>query len=75
YYVFPLLEGDRLVGRIDMKADRKAGTLDVKRIWWEKGVRTSSGRMERLEAELARVAKFAGVERVVYLDGWDGEAR
>ena len=75
YYVFPLLEGDRLVGRIDMKADRKAGTLDVKRIWWERGVRTSSGRMERLEAELARVAKFAGVERVVYLDGWDGEAR
>jgi uncharacterized protein YcaQ len=75
YYVFPLLEGDRLVGRIDMKADRKAGTLDVKRIWWEKGVRRSSGRMERLEAELARVAKFAGVERVVYLDGWDGEAR
>ncbi|MBW9063979.1 YcaQ family DNA glycosylase [Rhizobium herbae] len=75
YYVFPLLEGDRLVGRIDMKADRKAGTLDVKRVWWERGVRTSSGRIERLEAELARVAKFAGVERVVHLDGWDGEAR
>src|SRR5262249_52396100 len=36
YYVFPLLEGDRFVGRIDMKADRKTGTLDVKRIWWEK---------------------------------------
>jgi len=74
YYVFPLLESDRLVGRIDMKADRKAGTLDVKRVWWERGVRTSSGRMERLEAELARLAKFTGVERVVYLDGWDAEA-
>ncbi|HTO32922.1 MAG TPA: winged helix-turn-helix domain-containing protein [Pararhizobium sp.] len=71
YYVFPLLEGDRIVGRIDMKADRKSGTLDVKRLWWEQGVRTSSGRMEKLEAELARLAKFAGVERVVFLDGWD----
>lgn len=71
YYVFPLLEGDRMVGRIDMKADRKSGTLDVKRLWWEKGVRTSSGRMERLEAELARLARFAGVERVVFLEGWD----
>ncbi|WP_438749778.1 winged helix-turn-helix domain-containing protein [Pararhizobium sp. O133] len=71
YYVFPLLEGDRIVGRIDMKADRKSGTLDVKRLWWEKGVGTSSGRMERLEAELARLAKFAGVERVLFLEGWD----
>ena len=72
YYVFPLLEGDRLVGRIDMKAERKSGTLTVKRLWWEKGVRTSSGRMEKLEAELARLARFVGVERVVFLDGWDG---
>ena len=72
YYVFPLLEGDRLVGRIDMKADRKAGTLDVKRLWWEKGVRPSAGRIERLEAELARIARFAGVERVNYLEGWQG---
>ena len=72
YYVFPLLEGDRLVGRIDMKADRKAGTLDIKRLWWEKGVRPSAGRIERLEAELARIARFAGVERVNYLEGWQG---
>lgn len=70
YYVFPLLEGDRLVGRIDMKADRKAGTLDVKRLWWEPKVRASAGRLEKLEAELARIAKFAGVENVRYLDGW-----
>lgn len=72
YYVFPLLEGDRLVGRIDMKAERKTGTLAVKRLWWEKGVRSSTGRMERLEAELARLAKFAGVEKVLFLEGWDG---
>jgi uncharacterized protein len=73
YYVFPLLEGDRLVGRIDMKADRKAGTLDVKRLWWEPKVRASTGRLEKLEAELARLAKFSGLEEVRYLDGWRGE--
>jgi len=73
YYVFPLLEGDRLVGRIDMKADRKAGTLDVKRLWWEPKVRASAGRMERLEAELARLAKFTGVEDVRWLEGSRGE--
>ena len=74
YYVFPLLEGDRMIGRIDMKADRKAGTLDVKKLWLEKGVRASAGRLEKLDAELQRGARFGGVERVNYLDGWRGEA-
>ncbi|CAN7596292.1 winged helix-turn-helix domain-containing protein [Rhizobium sp. LjRoot30] len=72
YYVFPLLEGDRFVGRIDMKADRKRGTLDVKRLWWEKGVRASAGRLEKLDAELSRLARFSGLESVQYLDGWQG---
>ena len=73
YYVFPLMEGDRMIGRIDMKADRKAGTLDVKRLWLEPGVRASAGRLEKLEAELQRMARFAGVESVRFLDGWRGE--
>lgn len=72
YYVFPLLETDRLIGRIDMKADRRTGVLDVKRLWLEKGVKPSAGRLEKLEAELARIARFAGVDRVVLRDGWLG---
>ncbi|GCA48823.1 hypothetical protein KGO5_01257 [Sinorhizobium sp. KGO-5] len=71
YYVFPLLEGDRLIGRIDMKADRKRGSLDVRRLWLERGVKPSSGRMEKLMAELDRIARFAGVEQVKLLDGWN----
>ncbi|MGN7292061.1 winged helix-turn-helix domain-containing protein [Rhizobium sp. SAFR-030] len=70
YYVFPLLEGTRMVGRIDMKADRKAGVLQVRRIWWEKGVRASAGRLEKLDAELGRLARFTGVERIEYSNGW-----
>jgi uncharacterized protein YcaQ len=72
YYVFPLLEGDKLIGRIDMKADRKKGTLDVKRLWLEPGVQASAGRLDRLAAELDRVGRFAGVERVILADGWLG---
>ncbi|RYC15388.1 winged helix-turn-helix domain-containing protein [Ciceribacter ferrooxidans] len=72
YYVFPLLEADRLVGRIDMKADRKTGVLAVRRLWWEPGVKPSAGRLERLEAELSRIARFAGVEKVEYGEGWLG---
>lgn len=70
YYVFPLLEGDRLVGRIDMKAERKAGTLNVRRLWLEPGVRASAGRMAKLEAELLRVGRFAGVESLAFAEDW-----
>lgn len=71
YYVFPLLEGDRLVGRIDMKAERRDGTLDVRRLWLEPGVRAANGRLASLDAELTRIARFIGVERVRYLDEWN----
>ncbi|XWN29865.1 MAG: crosslink repair DNA glycosylase YcaQ family protein [Devosia sp.] len=59
YYVFPLLEGDRLVGRIDMKKDK--GALTVRKVWWEDGVRPGKARVDRLDAELARVARLCGV--------------
>jgi uncharacterized protein YcaQ len=37
YYVLPLLFGDRLVGRIEPRIDRRAGALRVLEIWWEDG--------------------------------------
>lgn len=72
YYVFPLLEGDRLIGRIDMKAERKEGVLDVRRLWLEPGVKPTAGRLDKLEAELQRVARFAGMEAVRLQPGWLG---
>ena len=70
YYVFPLLEADRIVGRIDMKADRQNDVLNVTALWPEKGVRWGSGRQARLESELERVTRLAGVSRVFWADGW-----
>ena len=35
YYVLPVLYGDRLVGRIEPKLERKASTLRVHGLWWE----------------------------------------
>lgn len=70
YYVFPLLEGDRLVGRIDMKAHRDQGELRVKALWPEAGVAWSPARHRRLEAELDRIARLANVERICFADDW-----
>lgn len=73
YYVFPVLEGDSLVGRIDVKAFREAGSLRVKAFWPEPGVKLTKVRQAKLEAELARLAVFSGCERVEFLDGWARE--
>ncbi|MEJ2027540.1 MAG: crosslink repair DNA glycosylase YcaQ family protein, partial [Limibacillus sp.] len=71
YYVFPLLEGDRLVGRIDMKHHRDCGELRVKGLWWEPKVRKSKGRLAALEAELERQRRFTGAEKLVFEEGWE----
>ena len=70
YYVFPVMEGGRLIGRIDMKADRPAGILNVTGFWADSGVQMGAGRRARLDAELGRAARFGGCAYVVYADGW-----
>ena len=66
YYVYPLLEGDRFVGRIEVKADRKAERLDVIRLWPEPGVKWTPARQNKLEAELDRFARLADVKEVAW---------
>ncbi|MEO9777751.1 MAG: crosslink repair DNA glycosylase YcaQ family protein [Sedimentitalea sp.] len=70
YYVFPLLEGDRLIGRIDMKAQRDCCCLSVIALWPERGVRWSGARTTRLMAELERVCRFTGLDDIKMEDGW-----
>ncbi|MEQ9315591.1 MAG: crosslink repair DNA glycosylase YcaQ family protein [Henriciella sp.] len=66
YYVYPLLEGDRMVGRIEVKADRKAGRLTVLNLWPEPGIKWTTPRATKLEAELARLGRFVDAPEVVW---------
>jgi hypothetical protein len=70
YYVFPVLEGARLIGRIDAKAWREDGVFRVKGFWPERGVTMGAGRLVRLETAVQKMAAFAGSDRVEYMDGW-----
>ncbi|MEC7237035.1 MAG: crosslink repair DNA glycosylase YcaQ family protein, partial [Pseudomonadota bacterium] len=66
YYVYPLLEGDRFVGRIEAKGDRSSGLLRVTGFWTEGGVRWGQGRMRRLQLELDRFARLAGLTAAAF---------
>ena len=69
YYVYPILEGDRFIGRIELTANREKGVLLVQRLWKEAGIRWTSARAEKLDAELARFAALAGVQAVSWACG------
>lgn len=62
YYVLPLLAGDRIVARLDLKSDRKASALLVKAAHKEGLVPET----EVAVAELTRLAAWLGLERVVF---------
>jgi len=69
YYVYPLLEGDRFVGRIEVKGDRAAGQMTITGFWPEEGTKWGAGRIARLDAELARFARLAGLATVIWSVG------
>ncbi|PJI86478.1 hypothetical protein BC777_2848 [Yoonia maricola] len=68
YYVFPVIEGDRMIGRIDMK--REDGVLVVRAFWPEAGVRMGTGRLAALHKELMRAAQFGGCGDMRFAEGW-----
>ncbi len=68
YYVFPILQGDRIIGRLDAK--RVEGTVRARAFWPEPGVRMGKDRCSGLETELTRLKGLAGVETVEFSSGW-----
>jgi uncharacterized protein YcaQ len=55
YYVLPILVGDRLVGRIEPRFDRKTRSLEVLGTW---------GDTSRADEALADLATFLGADRI-----------
>ncbi|HSS35250.1 MAG TPA: crosslink repair DNA glycosylase YcaQ family protein [Patescibacteria group bacterium] len=66
YYVLPILYGDRLVGRIEPRIDRKTNTLRVIGLWWETGFDplAATGFIGRFAAALAAHQSFGGVTKL-----------
>lgn len=62
YYVFPILEGERLIGRIDMK--KNGDVLIVTGLWLEPGIKIGKMRKEALDAEIERHRRFVGAHTI-----------
>lgn len=67
YYVYPILQGNQFIGRIEVKAIRAKSTITVHNLWTESGIKWTPSKAAKLNAELDRMARFVGVKTI----NWD----
>ena len=67
YYSLPVLVDDRLLGRVDLKSDRRAGVLRVQSAWAEPGV-PDGALAERIAPLLRRASAWQGLGEVLVAD-------
>jgi hypothetical protein len=64
YYSVPILYGDRIVGRLDPKVDRKEKKLIVRGLWYEEGFKPDEEYEDAFGKTLDDFAKFNGAEEI-----------
>ncbi len=66
YYVMPILHGDRLVGRLDPKLDRKKKLLLINAVHWEPSTTMTAELINGLRSAVEGLAQFLGARDIAY---------
>ncbi|MCH8822074.1 MAG: YcaQ family DNA glycosylase [Planctomycetes bacterium] len=66
YYVLTILEGDKLIGRIDPKLHRDRGELEIKGLWWEPKIKATKARQAELTNAVQSLATFVGAKNIAW---------
>lgn len=66
YYVLPILHGDRLIGRIDPKMDRKTRTLHIYNVYVEDDAPGDEGCVQEIGRTIAGLAQFLGATQIAW---------
>ena len=66
YYVMPVVHGDRIIGRIDPKMDRKKKRLRINAAYLEPGIKADPGLTGEVIGAINRLGAFAGATGVEY---------
>jgi uncharacterized protein YcaQ len=64
YYVLPILHGDRLIGRIDPKMDRKTKTLHINNVYMEDGAPKNKKTARAIGDAVQSLADFLGAKQI-----------
>ncbi|SEJ87529.1 winged helix-turn-helix domain-containing protein [Paraburkholderia diazotrophica] len=75
YYVLPVLNRGKLIGRVDAKAHRASGVFEVKSLHLEPGVRVSGRLTSDLRRALQRCADWHGTPQLQITSAPDGLAQ
>ena len=62
-HALPILDGDRLIGKVDARTDRQVGALRVARIHWD--VDPDARQRRAVDDELEAMAAFLGVRLAI----------
>jgi len=65
YFALPILWGERFVGRVDCKADRRPKAFLIRQLTFEPEFADYDGLLPALAEKLHRFAEFNGCERIV----------